>query len=782
MSDTAVTGTTPGHCPFQAGSAPAPASSPTGCPVSAQAAAFDVFGAAYQLDPAEALRWARAREGVFYSPKMNYWVVSRYDDVKAVFRDSVTFSPSNVLEKVTPSPPEAMAVLARYNYAMNRTLVNEDEPQHMERRRALMQSFVPRELAHHEPMVRRLTREFVDRFVDNGQADLVNEMLWEVPLTVALHFLGIPPEDMGLLRRYSIAHTVNTWGRPTPDQQIAVAEAVGRFWEFAGQVLDKMRADPSGHGWMHYAIRQQRLLPDVVTDSYLHSMMMAGLVAAHETTAHAAANALRLLLTHREAWDAICADPTLIPNAVEECLRLAGSIVAWRRVALADTTIGGVTIPRGARILIVSTSANHDERHFDNPDQLDIFRDNTTDHLSFGYGSHQCMGKNIARMEIRIFLEALTRRLPHMELVSGQIFEYLPNMSFRGPDHLRVAWDPARNPERRDSAIVTRHTPFVIGAPLNAGLARPVRVAEVRREADGVVAITLQDPHGRALPNWSPGAHIDIIAGGHTRKYSLCGDPADRTTLQIAVLRDATGRGGSVYMHDTLKAGDRVGIRGPKNYFRLDEDAGDVVLIAGGIGITPVIAMADRLRRLGRRYAIHYAGRCRGAMAFLDRLQRDHGGRLTLYAADEGRRIDLAAVVAAMSADAAVHACGPQRLLTPLAALMSATPERLRVEHFGSAEARRDAPADHGFDVELRDSGLLCHVAPGETLLQALRGVGVDIASDCEEGLCGSCEVPVLDGDIDHRDRVLTATERAGRSRMIACCSRARTGKLVLAL
>lgn len=778
MSSIAESGMTPGGCPFHRG---ASAAGSADCPASAEAAAFDVFDTPYQLDPAEALHWARAQEPVFYSPKMNYWVVSRYDDVKAVFRDNVTFSPSNALEKVTPNSPEADAVLRRYGYGMNRTLVNEDEPQHMERRRALLHSFVPGELARHEPMVRRLTREFVNRFIDRGHADLVNEMLWEVPLTVALHFLGIPEDDMGMLRQYSVAHTVNTWGRPTPGQQVAVAEAVGRFWQFSGQVLDRMRADPSGHGWMQYAIRQQKLLPGVVTDSYLHSMMMAGLVAAHETTANAAANALRLLLTHREAWDRICADPALIPNAVEECLRLAGSIAAWRRVALADTAIGGVAIPKGARILIVSMSANHDERRFENPDDLDIFRDNTTDHLSFGYGSHQCMGKNMARMEIRIFLEELTQRLPHMELAS-QDFEYLPNMSFRGPEHLRICWDPAQNPERRDPPVLERHTPFPIGAPGNRTLARPVRVAAVDQEADGIIRITLEDPRGRALPGWSPGAHIDVIAGDYVRKYSLCGDAADRGTLQIAVLRHAAGRGGSAYIHDGIKTGDLIRIRGPRNYFRLDEAADDVLLVAGGIGITPVIAMADRLKRLGRTYAIHYAGRSRTAMAFLERLQRDHGGRLTVHAGDEGRRLNLDALVAGRSPGGRIYACGPQRLLATLTALMAGAPDRLRVEHFISAGAQRDVRDEAGFEAELQDTRLTVHVAPGQTLLQALRGVGVDVTSDCEEGLCGSCEVAVMDGEIDHRDKVLSASERAGQSRMMTCCSRAKGRRLVLAL
>jgi len=277
-----------------------------GCPFSARAEAFDPFGPEYQSDPAEALRWSREEEPVFYAPSIGYWVVSRYDDIKAIFRDNITFSPSIALEKITPPSEEALAVLQRYDYAMNRTLVNEDEPQHTARRRALMESFAPENLAEHEPMVRRRTKEAVDRNVDEGEADLVDEMLWEVPLTVALHFLGVPEEDMEKLREFSVAHTVNTWGRPTRDQQVAVAEAVGRFWQYAGGVLEKMRADPDRPGWMPFAIRKQREVPDVVTDSYLHSMMMAIIVAAHETTAHASASMFRRLLERRALWEEVC--------------------------------------------------------------------------------------------------------------------------------------------------------------------------------------------------------------------------------------------------------------------------------------------------------------------------------------------------------------------------------------------------------------------------------------------------------------------------------------------
>ena len=411
---------------------------PTGCPVSQRAADFDPFEDGYQQDPPEYVRWAREQEPIFWSPKLGYWVVTRYDDIKAIFRDNITFSPSIALEKITPTGDEANAVLASYGFALNRTLVNEDEPAHMPRRRALMHSFTPEELKHHEPMVRQLAREYVDRFIDDGKADLVDQILWEIPLTVALHFLGVPEEDMDTLRKYSIAHTVNTWGRPKPEEQVAVAHAVGNFWQFAGKVLDKMRQDLDGpgaaesDGWMQYGLRKQRELPDVVTDSYLHSMMMAGIVAAHETTANASANAMKLLLQHPDAWREVCEDASLIPNAVEECLRHNGSVAAWRRMVTKDSRIDGVDLPAGSKLLIVTSSANHDEAHFPDGDLFDIRRDNASDHLTFGYGSHQCMGKNLARMEMQIFLEEFSRRLPHMRLAPQQ-FSYVPNTSFRGP-------------------------------------------------------------------------------------------------------------------------------------------------------------------------------------------------------------------------------------------------------------------------------------------------------------------------------------------------------------
>ncbi|RCV88833.1 cytochrome P450/oxidoreductase [Billgrantia montanilacus] len=770
-----------GGCPFHQASQEE-AVSPTGCPVSPRAAEFDPFEAPYQLDPAEALRWSREQEPVFYSPRLGYWIVSRYDDIKAIFRDNHTFSPSIALEKITPASKEAQAVLERYDYGMNRTLVNEDEPAHMARRRELLEAFSPEALEAHAPMVRRLVREKLDAIVDRGRADLVAEMFWEVPLTVALHFLGVPEEDMEQLRRFSVAHTLNTWGRPSPEQQVEVAEGVGKFWQYSGEVLEKMQRQTQGKGWMYDMIEKNRQKPDVVTDNYLHSMMMAIIVAAHETTALATANAFRQLLSRPAVWDELCDNPELIPAAAEECLRHSGSVVAWRRRATREVSVGGVTIPEDGKILMVTASGNHDPSHFENPDELDIYRDNAVDHLTFGYGSHQCMGKNLGRMEMRIFLEEFTRRLPHLEL-EEQAFTFLPNTSFRGPEALWVRWDPAKNPERQDPAVRTAQHDFPVGAPEAHSIVRRVRVARAEPEAEGVLGVTLTDPAGRDLPAWTPGSHLDVVLPiGEARKYSLCGPP-DAGDWRVAVLNEEAGRGGSRWMHESVREGIELRVRGPKNHFRLDESAQHYLLIAGGIGITPIIAMADRLRRLGKSYELHYAGRSRTSMAFIERLERDHGESLRLYPKAENQRLDLSELLAEPCEETLLYACGPERLLSALEAGTAHWPEgSLHVEHFTAEGALLDPKNEHAFQVVLTDSELTVEVPPDRTLLQVLRSAGIDVPSDCEEGLCGSCQVEVVEGEVDHRDKVLTAAERASEDRLMSCCSRAKGKKLVLAL
>lgn len=756
---------------------------PNGCPVSRQAAAFDPFDPLYMQDPGQYLKWAREQEPVFWSPQLGYWVVTRYEDVKAVFRDNLLFSPSIALEKITPASPDVMQILDRHGFAMKRTMVNEDEPDHMERRRLLMDAFLPERLVSYEPVVRTLAKKYMDRFIDKGRVDLVGEMFYEIPLNIALKFLGVPDDGAEQLRQFAVAHTLNTWGRPTAEEQLQIAENVGKFWQTAQQILDAMMANPDGEGWMYDTIRQHFKHPDIVTESYLRSMMMAILAAAHETTSNATANAFMTLLTHRKAWEDICANPALIPNAVEECLRVAGSIIAWRRIATADAVVGGVAIPKGSKILIVQASANFDARHFENPDEVDVYRESAVEHLTFGYGAHQCMGKNIGRMQMRVFIEEFVQRLPHMRIVDGQSLKYLPNTSFRGPAELWVEWDPSKNPERIHREPAAHRSPFYIGPPAKDSIARQVVVHERHAEGENLIRFVLCDPKGDKLPAWTAGAHVDLIAGGFRRKYSLCGLASDRSRLEVVVQREEHGRGGSRHFCDMLQPGTTLQLSGPKNLFKLDESATHFVLIAAGIGVTPMVAMADRLKQLGKTYEIHYAGRSRQHMALLDRLQRDHSDKLHLYVKSDGKRMNMMAILGQVEATTRVYACGPDRLINELELLSEQWPEGvLHFEHFHADGSALDPTKEHAFVAELKDSNVTVNVPPDRTLLQSLQAAGFDVPCDCGEGLCGTCEVTIVEGEVDHRDKVLTKTERLTNKRMLACCSRAKGEKIVLAL
>lgn len=215
----------------------------------------------------------------------------------------------------------------------------------------------------------------------------------------------------------------------------------------------------------------------------------------------------------------------------------------------------------------------------------------------------------------------------------------------------------------------------------------------------------------------------------------------------------------------------------------MDESVSRAIFIAGGIGITPVSAMARRAKALGIKYELHYSGRSRETMAFLDELKALHEERLHVYVANEGRRNDLSTLLGMPQSDTRIYACGPERMLRALEECCAAWPEdALHTEHFASTAGRLDPTKEHAFEVELRDSGLVIAVGPNQTLLKALRAANIDVQSDCEEGLCGSCEVRVLGGQVDHRDLVLTRAERDANVKMMVCCSRAKDKRLVLEL
>ena len=302
-----------------------------------------------------------------------------------------------------------------------------------------------------------------------------------------------------------------------------------------------------------------------------------------------------------------------------------------------------------------------------------------------------------------------------------------------------------------------------------------VRAAE--QAADDVVELVLA-ADGAALPPWTPGAHIDLILDHDlVRQYSLCGSPADSGSYRVAVLRSPDSRGGSVRVH-RLSAGDRLRIRGPRNHFPL-VSAKRYLFLAGGIGITPMLPMVEEVDATGADWSLFYGGRSLASMAYRDRLAK-YGDRVRLVPQDEQGMLDLPAILGAPRTDTLVYCCGPEPLLAAVEEHCRAWPPgALHLERF-AAKPRTEPSPESTFEVVLQRSGITLTVAEDQSVFAAMRAAGVPVLGSCLEGVCGTCETGVLEGQVDHRDSVLDPDEQDAQDCMMVCVSRAKSDRLVL--
>ncbi|MHA6795708.1 PDR/VanB family oxidoreductase [Pseudonocardia bannensis] len=297
------------------------------------------------------------------------------------------------------------------------------------------------------------------------------------------------------------------------------------------------------------------------------------------------------------------------------------------------------------------------------------------------------------------------------------------------------------------------------------------------READGVVALVLADAEGAELPEWEPGAHVDVCLSGFTRQYSLCGDPSDRHHYRLGVLLEPAGRGGSQLIHEILYPGSAVTVRPPRNHFPFAV-ADDYLFIAGGIGLTPLLPMIARAEAEGRRWRLVYGGRTRASMAFLGELAA-YGDKVQVVPQDEHGLLELTDLLA-VPGERHVYCCGPEPLIEAVERLCAGWPPgRLHVERF-TARAADGEDEQTAFEVECAESGVTVTVPPGQSMLDALLAAGVDLNYDCREGTCGTCELDLLEGLADHRDAVLSSEERNAGELIFPCVSRARSDRLVV--
>jgi vanillate monooxygenase ferredoxin subunit len=315
---------------------------------------------------------------------------------------------------------------------------------------------------------------------------------------------------------------------------------------------------------------------------------------------------------------------------------------------------------------------------------------------------------------------------------------------------------------------------------------RAVRIAAKVAEARDICSFTLVSPDGEMLPPFSAGSHIDVhLADGTVRQYSLCNSPAERHQYQIAVLLDPNSRGGSTAMH-ALTVGKLIEISDPKNHFPLTHDARHSVLLAGGIGVTPILCMAERLASINASFEFHYCSRSVERTAFPGRIRNSSFAERVQIHYDDGpheQKLDLRATLAASQGGTHLYVCGPTGFMDWVleSARTAGWPEdRLHREYFAALPI--DTSSDGSFEVQIASTGAVIRVEPDQTVLAALTSHGVEIPTSCEQGVCGACLTRILDGEADHRDLFLTPDEQARGDQFTPCCSRAKSARLVLDL
>ena len=313
-----------------------------------------------------------------------------------------------------------------------------------------------------------------------------------------------------------------------------------------------------------------------------------------------------------------------------------------------------------------------------------------------------------------------------------------------------------------------------------------VKVLRRTQEAEGIVAFELARPDGAALPAFSAGSHIDVqLPGGVTRQYSLCNDAAEQHRYRIAVLRDPASRGGSNAMHDTVKEGDTLTISEPRNHFPLVH-AQKTLLFAGGIGVTPLLCMAQRLAAIGAEFEMHYSTRSPERTAFRQEIAGSPFAARVQFHHDDGeaaQKLDLARVLGQPAPGTHLYVCGPTGYIdfvVNTAKGLGWPAEQIHLEYFGAAA--QDTSGDRAFQVKVASSGATYDIPAGETVVQALGKHGIEIMVSCEQGVCGTCITRVLEGECDHRDMYFTDEEKAKNDQFTPCCSRAKSPLLVLDL
>lgn len=389
-------------------------------------------------NPFPAYARMRTEQPVMFDERTGLYVVTGYDDVKEVFEKWETFSSENAQAPVRKRGPQATQIMNEGGFTTYSGLSARRPPEHTRIRAIAQKAFTPRRFKALEPMIRENVKDSITAMISRGDnhGDIVADLAYSLPTVTILTLIG---EDISLVdtyKRWSDSRAAMTWGDLSDEEQIPHAHNLVEYWDRCQELVTEAHAT-GGDSLTADLVKAQSEGAEI-SDHEIASLLYSLLFAGHETTTTLISNCVRVLLENRYAWDAIIAEPKQIPKAIDEVLRYAGSIVGWRRKALADTEVGGVQIPEGGELLLLMGSANRDESRFENGEDFDISRANARDHLSFGFGIHYCLGNMLAKLQAKIALEELSGALPDLQLVDAQSITFRKNLSFRVPEQINV--------------------------------------------------------------------------------------------------------------------------------------------------------------------------------------------------------------------------------------------------------------------------------------------------------------------------------------------------------
>jgi cytochrome P450/ferredoxin-NADP reductase len=687
---------------------------------------------------------------------------TRHADVVRIARDDDTFSSS----RSTPGGDGTAIVIPR-GPGLEQFPIELDPPAATDYRDLINPLLTPDAVDRLRPMIARHATRIVDDFIEQGSADFVRDLTNPLPAAVTLDWLGFPAEDWPRLA--GPIHDIFA-ALAGSDRARRGAEGLS-YMEQRIRSLCRLRRSEPREDAVSYLVAQTHPDGTPFTEDELVSVIGLLIAGGVDTTTSLTGSVLVHLGRHPADRQRLIESPDLLDTATEEFLRAFAPSQSMARTARVDAEIGGCPVHAGERVLIPWVAANHDPAVFAAPEEIRLDRD-ATRHLSFGIGTHRCAGAHMARAMFREMITQVLTRLPDYRVISDGLVAYPTRGNQSGWDAIPAVFTPGtRSSGHRPAAVLAGSLELVI--------------TQAEAVAADVVSVSLARAGGGPLPQWAPGAHVDLrLPSGRVRQYSLCGDPRDRDHYRVAVLRETDGRGGSVELHALARAGVPVTMRGPRNHFSL-VSAVDYLFLAGGIGITPILAMVRSVVGQGARSRVVYGGRSRSSMAFRDELLELAGERAELVPQDERGLPDLAAALASAGPDTAIYCCGPAGMIAAVERECTrlGIGDRLHVERFtAGVEVAFDPASNTEFEVHLARSEKTLRVPADRRLIEVIREAVPGLSYDCEKGYCGSCETRVLAGQPEHRDSVLTAEERAASRTMMICVGRCSTPRLVLDL